>query len=93
MCSRPFRPLGLPIYVARVPAAPFARRYPSRLDLDHSHGPALVPATLAALPSTRTMPDRDVFYVADPISSVRAVTTGSGSLYEVRIKKDELRRQ
>jgi len=28
MCSRPFRPLGLPIYVARGPAAPFARRYP-----------------------------------------------------------------
>ena len=25
MCSRPFRPVGLPIYVARVPAAPFAR--------------------------------------------------------------------
>ena len=24
MCSRPFRPLGLPIYVARVPAAPFS---------------------------------------------------------------------
>ena len=70
MCSRPFRPLGLPIYVARVPAAPFARRYPSRLDLDHSHGPALAPATLAALLSTRAMPDRDVFYVADPISSI-----------------------
>jgi hypothetical protein len=28
MFSRPFRPLGLPIYVARVPAAPFAHRYP-----------------------------------------------------------------
>ncbi len=27
MCSRPFRPLGLPIYVARGPAAPFTRRY------------------------------------------------------------------
>ena len=26
---------------------------------------------LAALPSTRAVPDRDVFYVADPISSVR----------------------
>jgi hypothetical protein len=37
------------------------------------------------------MPDRDVFYVADPISSVRAVTTGSGNLYEVRIKKDKLK--
>ena len=28
MRSRTFRPLGLPIYVARVPAAPFARSYP-----------------------------------------------------------------
>jgi hypothetical protein len=26
MCSGSFRPLGLPIYVARVPAAPFASR-------------------------------------------------------------------
>jgi hypothetical protein len=25
MCSRPYRPLGLPIYVARVPAAPFTQ--------------------------------------------------------------------
>jgi hypothetical protein len=31
----------------------------------------LVPATLAALPSTRAIPDRGVFYVADPISSVQ----------------------
>jgi hypothetical protein len=30
MCSRPFRPFGLPIYVARVPAAPFTRSYPRR---------------------------------------------------------------
>jgi hypothetical protein len=70
MCSRPFRPFGLPIYVARVPAAPFTRRYPSRLCLDHSHRPVLVPATLAALPSTRAIPDRDVFYVAFPESSI-----------------------
>ena len=31
-----------------------------------------VPATLAALPSTRAIPDRDVFYVADPVSSIPA---------------------
>jgi len=31
----------------------------------------LAPATLAALPSTRAIPDRDVFYVADPVSSIR----------------------
>ena len=28
MCSRPFRPVGFPIYVARYPAAPFTRSYP-----------------------------------------------------------------
>ena len=32
--------------------------------------PVLAPATLAALQSTRAIPDRDVFYVADPISSI-----------------------
>src|SRR5882762_5921245 len=42
------------------------------LYVDHSHGPVLVPATLAALPSTRAIPNRDVFYVADPISSIRS---------------------
>jgi hypothetical protein len=31
----------------------------------------LAPATLAALPSTRAIPDRDVFYVADPMSSIQ----------------------
>jgi hypothetical protein len=30
----------------------------------------LAPATLAALPSTRAIPDRDVFYVAYPIRSI-----------------------
>jgi hypothetical protein len=30
----------------------------------------LAPATLAALQSIRALPDRDVFYVADPISSI-----------------------
>ena len=46
------------------------RRYPSRFYLDHSHCTVLAPATLAALPSTRATPDRDVFYVADPVSSI-----------------------
>jgi len=39
---------------------------PSRLYLDHSHCLVLAPATLAALPSTRAIPDRDVFYVGNP---------------------------
>src|SRR5207245_10420905 len=59
----------LPIYVARAPAAPFSP-LPSRLCLDHSHCPVLVPATLAALPSTRAIPIRDVFYVGFPESSI-----------------------
>src|SRR5213592_4452920 len=41
---------------------------PSSLYLDHSHCPVLAPATLAALPSTRAIPDRDVFYVAHPVA-------------------------
>jgi hypothetical protein len=32
----------------------------------------LAPATRAALPSTRAIPDRDVFYVAFPKSSIRS---------------------
>ena len=43
---------------------------PSQLYLDHSHCPVLAPATLAALPSTRAIPDRDVFYVAHPVRSI-----------------------
>jgi hypothetical protein len=39
-----------------------------KLYVDHSHCPVLAPATLAALPSTRTIPNRDVFYVAHPVA-------------------------
>jgi hypothetical protein len=34
---------------------------------------------LAALPSTRAMPDRDVFYVADPIRSIVSRSLRFGS--------------
>src|SRR5437016_8696923 len=68
----PFDLSVLPIYVTRAPAAP-SSPLPSRLCLDHSHCPVLVPATLAALPSTRAIPIRDVFYVAFPKSSIRPV--------------------
>src|SRR2546430_13827906 len=50
-----------------------SRRYPPWLCLDHSHCPVLVPATLAALPSTHAIPIRDVFYVAFPKRSIRPV--------------------
>ena len=70
MCSRPFRPLGFPIYVVRCPAAPFARSYPRHFTLITRTAPVLAPATLAALPSTRASPDRAVFYLAHPIRSI-----------------------
>src|SRR5437870_13193497 len=54
-----------------------SRRYPPRLCLDHSHGPKLAPATLAALPSTCAIPDRDVFYVAFPNRSIPSLATCS----------------
>ena len=42
------------------------RSYPRRFYVDHSHCLGLAPATLAALPSTHAIPDRDVFHVALP---------------------------
>ena len=53
--------------LARLPACSLL---PSSLYLDHSHCLVLAPATLAALPSTRGIPNRDVFYVARPARSV-----------------------
>src|SRR5213592_2721725 len=47
-----------------------ARCHPRSFTLITRTAPVLAPATLAALPSTRAIPDRDVFYVADPISSI-----------------------
>src|SRR6266446_5131925 len=91
MCSRAFRPLGLPIYVARVPAAPFSL-LPSSLCLDHSHCLVLAPATLAALPSSRAIETRLLpsslaaihrgfaFYVAFPKRSIPSIATCSTSL-------------
>src|SRR5882724_3783198 len=53
--------------LARLPACSLL---PSSLYLDRSHCLVLAPATLAALPSTRAIPDRDVFYVARPTRSI-----------------------
>jgi hypothetical protein len=44
----------------------FTRCYPSQLYLDRSHCPVL------ALPSTHAIPNRDVFYVANPIAPFAA---------------------
>src|SRR5437867_10055441 len=57
---------------ARLKLAPSPSRslLPSSLYLDHSHCLVLAPATLAALPSTRAIPDREVFYVARPARSI-----------------------
>ena len=38
-----------------------AKRQRLGVNIDHSHRPVLAPATLAALPSTRAIPNRDVF--------------------------------
>jgi len=78
MRSRPFRPIGLPIYVARVPAAPFAR-CPTRSLAPTPRHFTLITRTararasyLAALPSTRAIPDRDVFYACHDVASAKA---------------------
>src|SRR6516164_684533 len=52
---------------------------PSQLYLDHSLRPLLAPATLAALPSTRAIPDRDVFYV-------RSSRSLHSALHEANVK-------
>ena len=65
------RPLGFAHLYRSRPRGSIRSLLPSQLCLDHSHCLVLVPATLAALPSTRAIPDRAVFYVADPISSIR----------------------
>jgi hypothetical protein len=58
--------------VVRPPDIETHSLLPSSLYLGHSHGPVLAPATLAAFPSTRAIPNRDVFCVADPISSIHS---------------------
>jgi len=61
----------LPIYVARVPAAPFTHRFPRNFYVDRSHCPRPHASYLAALPSTRAISQTPVFYVAHPIRSIR----------------------
>ena len=58
----------LPIETPSLPT--LARSYPRHFYVDHSHCLVLAPATLAALPSIRAIPDRDVFYVALPTRSI-----------------------
>jgi hypothetical protein len=60
----PFNRLPLKESIETRSLPTLARCYPRQLYLDHSHCPVLAPATIAALPSTRAIPDRDVFYVA-----------------------------
>ena len=50
-------------------AAQASSLLPPQLYLHHSHCLVLAPATLAALPSTRAIPDCDVFYVVDSLNS------------------------
>jgi hypothetical protein len=76
------RPVGLPIHVARVPAAPFARRYRRDFTLITRSPQRPCASYLAALPSTRAIETRSLptlarryprdftFYVADPTRSI-----------------------
>src|SRR5437773_4287909 len=63
MSEIPFPPL-------KLAQSHYRSLLPWRLYVDHSHCPVLASATLAALPSTRAIPDRDVFYVAPPGRSI-----------------------
>jgi hypothetical protein len=63
---RPPSPSLFPLAPLKLARCPTRSLLLSQLYLDHSHCLVLAPATLAALPSTRAIPDRDVFYVADP---------------------------
>ena len=69
MCSRPFRPLGFPIYVACRPAAPFARRYPRSFTF-YVADPVSSIETRSLPTLARCYPRSFAFYVADPVSSI-----------------------
>src|SRR2546423_3286683 len=68
--AAPFDRLRASFEIHSLPT--FTRCYPSQLYLDRSPCPVLAPATLAALPSTQAIPNRDVFYVANPIAPFAA---------------------
>jgi hypothetical protein len=61
-------PVVTPLKLVRCP---LARSYPRHFTLITRTAPVLAPATLAELPSTRAIPDRDVFYVACPARSIQ----------------------
>ena len=62
MCSRAFETRSLPSLLAATHRG---------FTLITRTAPVLAPATLAALPSTRAIPNRDVFCVAFPINSIQ----------------------
>jgi hypothetical protein len=64
MCSRPYRPFGLPIYVARAPRL-HSRSYPRHFTFYVADPSA--PVETHSLPSLARRYPRDfTFYVADP---------------------------
>jgi hypothetical protein len=71
MCSRPLRPIGLPSMSRRRPAAPLKliRSYPRYFTLitRTARACASYPSCVAVYPCDS---DRDVFCVADPLSSI-----------------------
>jgi len=70
MCSRPYRPFGLPIYVARAPRL-HSRSYPRRFTF-YVADPISSIETRSLPTLARSYPRRFTFYVADPISSIPA---------------------
>src|SRR5438874_1227763 len=86
MCSRPFRPLGLPIYVARVPAALFTHCFPRNFYVDRSHCPRPHASYLAALPSTRAISQTPVFYVAHPFAPFASYALSADLLLPYRLR-------
>src|SRR5207247_4283891 len=83
MSEIPFPPL-------KLAQSHYRSLLPSSLYVDHSHCPVLAPATLAALPSTRAIPDRDVFYVASPNRLIlRSPHTARGIHQHAEIRSDQ----
>src|SRR5881227_496171 len=67
-----------------------ARCFPRSFTLITRTARVLAPATLAALPSTRAIPDRDVFYVASPNRSIlRSPHTALGIHQRAEIRSDQ----
>src|SRR6266496_6258429 len=76
----------LPIYVARVPAAPFTHCFPRNFYVDRSLCPRPHASYLAALPSTRAISQTPVFYVAHPFAPFASYALSADLLLPYRLR-------